>query len=244
MQCVFPQTPLEGSHLIDMLNIDVDTLFCLECEHKQPQVHVGSSNAEKHSLDHFLLRLHDSVEAKITRLKSSNKQLDDVKASIHALEGKVDAHQSNMDKQMNHVKVVLEDVAKDMAQDRAMITPFFKTRYTVEPTKGKMDSDETTSEIKSFLVTSASPSPQPEPPVREIEDTTSEAEADEADSVSTASMAPHGTESPREGHHITALESRLGARLTSLESKVEDIMSVMKAVLAAIAQQSNSGGES
>lgn len=206
----------------------MDTLFCLDCEHKQSQVHVEPSNAEKHSLDHFLLRLHDSVEAKVVRLKSSNKQLDDVKASIHVLESK-------MDEQLHKMKIVLENVAKDMAQDRAMITPFFKTHRTVEHTNGKVDLDKTTSGAQSPQ--SVVPAPSQPDWHEKIEGSSH----DEDSAVSAATATPYKNELSGE-EHITALESRLGARLTSLESKVEDIMSMMKAVLAATAQQSNGSG--
>ena len=223
MQCVILYIALQSNPLITMLSTAVDTLFCLDCEQKQPQVHVESSNAEKHSLDHFLLRLHDSVEAKAVRMKTSNKQLDDVKASIHVLEGK-------MDEQLHNMKTVLENVVKDMAQDRAMITPFFKAHHTVEHTNGKVGSDQTPSGAQS-LVTLASPQTASN---GNIESTKSPEEG----AVSEVSVTPCKIEPPEE-EHITALESRLGARLTSLESKVEEIMLMMKAVLTATAQHPN-----
>ncbi len=223
MQYVILYTVLQSNPLITMLSTAVDTLFCLDCEQKQPHVHVESSNAEKHSLDHFLLRLHDSVEAKAVRMKTSNKQLDDVKASIHVLEGK-------MDEQLHSMKTVLENVVKDMAQDRAMITPFFKTHHTVEHTNGKVDSDKTPSGAQNLVT--------PTSPQTALNGNIEGNKSPEEEVASAVSVTPHNIEPPEE-EHITALESRLGARLTSLESKVEEIMLMMKAVLAATVRHPN-----
>ncbi|KAF5329683.1 hypothetical protein D9619_008943 [Psilocybe cf. subviscida] len=58
---------------------DVDLLFCVDCEKlKRPL-----SRKTKHSRDHPMLRITDSVDAKVIRLNTNNKNMEDMETRIN-----------------------------------------------------------------------------------------------------------------------------------------------------------------